>query len=152
MKSLTSLASLFIILTSTSAYSYEVATLKYDPQFILEKVLEKKRLEFKPSIETPSIHMQNTTPLKQFQDAVEPQWGFRPDFITNAFVDHSNEIYLLDELAYYQKTGRCIDDSLAHEFTHYVQSKYLKYDMNDDSLEWDAIEVQTWFRENFCKN
>ena len=44
-----------------------------------------------------------------------------------------------------------VDDSVAHELTHFVQAKYQNFDLNDESLEWDAIDVQNWFRENFCK-
>ncbi len=43
-----------------------------------------------------------------------------------------------------------MDDSLAHELVHYVQVKYQKFDLNDESLEWDAVDIQTAFREKFC--
>ncbi len=127
------------------------AELKYSLDFILQQVLIKKNIPFRADLEIPKLFVESKTPLKQFQDAVEQQWGFRPDIITNAYVVQSNEIYLLDEAAYYDQTKRCIDDSLAHELTHYVQVKYKKYDLNDESLEWDAVEIQTWFRETFCK-
>lgn len=128
-----------------------VAKLQYTPEMILKQVLAKKNLQFKPEIPMPELNLQSKTPLKKFQDAIEPQWGFRPDVFTNAFIILKNEIYLMDDAAYYKKMKRCVDDSMAHELTHYVQVKYQNYDISDDSLEMEAIDVQTWFRDNFCK-
>ena len=125
--------------------------LQFSVEFILQKVIERKQQKYEAQIPTPKIFLESETSLKQFQDAIEPQWGFRPDQFTNAYVVAKNEIYLMDEASYYHKVKRCMDDSLAHEFTHFVQSKYQKFDLNDESLEWEAVDVQTWFRENFCK-
>lgn len=99
----------------------------------------------------PAIYYKSQTPLKQFQDAIQKQWGMRPDVFTNAFAVANNEIYILDDAGYYEEHKRCMDDSLVHELVHYVQVKYLNWDINDESLEWDAIEIQTEFREEFCK-
>ncbi len=145
---------LFILLSLiplTSMASPEPAKLRYGVDFILEKVLEKKRLALRPEIPFPTFHYESSTPLKQFQDAIEPQWGFRPERITNAFAHALNEIYILDEAAYYERTNRCMDDSVAHELVHYLQDKYQGYDLNDESLEWEAVEVQTAFREEYCR-
>lgn len=128
------------------------AKLRYSKEFVLEKVLELKRQKFRAEIPVPSIHMESETPLNLFQDAIALQWGMRPDFITNAFSVSHNMIFLSDDEAYYRRTNRCIDDSLAHELTHYVQSKYQGFDLHDDSLEWDAIDVQTAFREAYCRD
>lgn len=127
------------------------AQLQFSYDFILKQVLLKKNKPFRPELARPPVFVASQTSLQQFQDAIEPQWGFRPDIFTNAFADQKNQIYLLDDAEYYQKNQRCIDDSLAHELTHYVQSKYQGFDLNDESLEWDAVEVQTWFRQTFCK-
>ena len=143
---------LALILTSFNLWAKKpTVSLKYDLKFILTKVLEYKHLDFKNDIALPPLFLKSKTPLNQFQDAIESQWGQRPKEFTNAYAIKSNEIYLLDDADYYKKTGRCIDDSLAHELTHYVQVKYQNFDINDESLEWDAIDIQTWFRENFCK-
>ena len=135
-----------------SSAQTEPARLRYSIDFILEKVLEKKRQTRRPEIPVPVFHYASATPLVQFQDAVEPQWGFRPDIITNAFILHRNEIYILDEAEYYRRTKRCMDDSVAHELVHYIQGKYQGWDLHDDSLEWEAIDIQTAFREEFCKS
>ena len=127
------------------------AELKYPVEFLFQKVLEKKRQVKNDNIPFPKIFYASKTPLKQFQDAIESQWGFRPDVFTNAYSVVNNEVYILDEAAYYAKHGRCMDDSLVHELVHYVQVVYLKWDLNDESLEWDAIEIQTEFRNEFCK-
>ena len=127
------------------------AKLQFTVDFILKNVIERKSQTFDAKLPVPKIFLESSTSLKQFQDAIEPQWGFRPDQFTNAYVVAKNEIYLMDEAGYYHETKRCMDDSLAHEFTHYIQAKYQKFDLNDESLEWDAIDVQTWFRQVFCK-
>lgn len=138
------------ILSSAVAWAAAPAELKHTPERILEFVLAQKNKPLNPQIAIPKIYVASKTSLKQFQDAIEKQWGFRPDLITNAFVVEKNEIYLLDDAEYYQKAGRCMDDSLAHELVHYVQTKYQNYDLNDESLEWEAVDIQTRFREAFC--
>lgn len=129
----------------------KAAVLKYSEDFILKKALEYKKKEFNPNIALPQIFVESKTTLKQFQDAIEPQWGQRPEMITNAFVIHLNQIYLLDDINYYQKLKRCMDDSLMHEYIHYIQAKYQNFDLNDDTLEMEAVEHQTRFREEYCQ-
>lgn len=140
---------LFIFFFSINAYAG--AKLQNNVEFIFEKVLIFKNKNIDKKIPFPKIYLESKTPLKQFQDAIEKQWGMRPDQFTNAFAVNNNEIYLLDDEEYYKRNERCMDDSLAHELTHYIQSKYQGWDLNDDSLEWEAIDVQTNFRNQFCK-
>lgn len=127
------------------------AELKYPIEFLFQKVLEKKRQVKNDNIAFPKIFFESKIPLSQFQDAIEKQWGFRPDAFTNAYSLVNNEIYILDDAAYYANHGRCMDDSLVHELVHYVQVKYLNWDLYDESLEWDAIAVQTEFRDQYCR-
>ena len=127
-----------------------VAKLKYEIDFLIDKVLEKKHLQKRIDIPLPHFYFSSQTKLSQFQDAIEKQWGFRPKSITNAFAVDSNEIYILDASEYYTKLGRCMDDSLVHELVHYLQVKYLNWDLNDESLEWEAVDIQTEFRNEFC--
>jgi hypothetical protein len=152
----TFLLSLFIfahssLFASISTMTTKTVKLQHELNFILDKVLSYKHLEVNASIINPKIYLKSKTPLKQFQDAIESQWGQRPKEFTNAYAVKNNEIYLLDDADYYKKTERYIDDSLAHELTHFVQVKYQNFDINDESLEWDAVDIQTWFRDNFCK-
>ena len=135
---------------TTLAFAKSPAKLKYQVDFLFSKVLEKKHQTINPNIPFPKIFYSSKTPLKQFQDAIEGQWGIRPKFITNAFAVVNNEIYIMDDKDYYENLKRCMDDSLVHELVHYVQVKYLNWDLNDESLEWDAIDIQTAFREEFC--
>lgn len=130
-----------------------IAELAYTPQLVLEKVLERKHLAFDPQKPFPEIRFASRMTLAEFQDAMEPQWGIRPNAITNAYAVARNTIYLMDDANYYTSHRRCIDDSLAHELTHYVQVKYQGWvlDGMDDSIETNAIDVQTWFREQFCQ-
>lgn len=130
----------------------EPAKLRYSLEFIFEKVLEKKNLQKRPEIPFPKFFWASSTPLVYFQDAIESQWGgYRPDIITNAYAMKSNEIFILDEAHYYESKGRCMDDSVAHELVHYLQDRYQHWDFNDDGLEWQAVEIQTAFREEYCK-
>lgn len=140
-----------IVVAKPKVPAKETAKLQYTAEAILKQILIKKNVQLKPEVPMPKIYMASKTPLKQFQDAIEPQWGFRPASITNAFIFLKNEIYMSDDAAYYKKMKRCIDDSLAHELTHYLQVMYFNYDTSDESLETEAVDVQTWFRENFCK-
>jgi hypothetical protein len=126
------------------------AELQTNFSFIFEQVLARKNQILNPSLAIPKVFYASQTPLKQFQDALEPQWGFRPDVFTNAYAAQLNEIYILDDYEYYKKNERCMDDSMAHELTHYVQSKYQGFDLDDESLEWDAVDVQSWFRTTYC--
>ncbi len=143
-----------LILTLFVSLIVKAETVKpvYTTQFILERILDYKTLSFKPEIPMPTVVLSSEAKLKDFQDDIESQWGFRPDVITNAYVVRLNKIYLYDDKAYYTEHGRCIDDSLAHELAHYVQVQYRNWDLNDDSLEWDAIDTQTWFRTQHCSN
>jgi len=105
-------------------------------------------ITLRAEVPLPPVFVASETPLQQFQDAIEAQWGFRPDLIANAYAARTNEIYLLDSAAYYRKHGRFIDDSLAHELVHYLQVRYQNADIRDGEwLEADAVMVQTWFRE-----
>lgn len=139
-----------IFLSLSVSGATEPAKLRYEVDFIFEKVLEMKRLVERPEVPFPPIRYESSTPLKEFQDDIERQWGMRPERITNAFAVHANKIYLYDDAEYYRRTGRCMDDSLVHELVHYLQAKYQGWDLNDDSLEWEAVDIQTAFREKYC--
>lgn len=141
---------LFLVFPLTT-FAKPAAKLRYSKEFIFEKVLELKRQSLKPEVPFPAIYFESKTPLSQFQDAIEEQWGMRPDRITNAFAVKRNEIYMNDDADYYRRTNRCMDDSLVHEMVHYVQAKYQGWDLNDDSLEWEAVDIQTAFREAYCR-
>ena len=60
---------------------------------------------------------------------IAPQWHFRPPLFANAYVVARNEIYLMDEPAYYRRMHRTLDESLAHEFAHYLQVTYFAADL-----------------------
>jgi hypothetical protein len=125
--------------------------LRYTPEFVLSKVLEiMKKTPSQQSL--PEIRFASQSRLKDFQDDVESQWGFRPEVMTNAYVAHLNRIYLLDSSNFYQKYDRCLDDSMAHELVHFVQVRYMKIPIEqfDDSMEWQAVDVQNEFRALYC--
>src|SRR5215218_9134151 len=72
-------------------------SLQYDPHYILEVVADDMHVALRPDIPMPQVHLESTTQLRRFQDAIEPQWGFRPDVFSNAYVASRNEIYLIDD-------------------------------------------------------
>jgi hypothetical protein len=123
------------------------AKLRFDPQFILAQVARRMNVALRPEVPVPAIYVESATPLRQFQDAIDPQWRFRPHVFANAYVAARNEIYLIDDAAYYNRFGRTIDDSLAHEFVHYIQVQYLRADLADPVSESDAIAIQHGFRQ-----
>ncbi len=125
------------------------ATLQHDPQFILEAVARRMGVTLQPGMPPPAIRLESGTPLQQVQAAAEKQWGFRPRVFVTTYATASNEIYLIDEAVLYESDSRTLDDSLAHEFVHYIQANYLGDRFNTDWSESEAAAVQAWFREVF---
>jgi hypothetical protein len=125
----------------------DVATirLRFDPMTILHAVARQMNVTLRPDVPLPKILLQSRTPLARFQNAIEPQWNFRPPRFTNAYAVARNEIYLMDESEYYTKYNRTLDESLAHEFAHYLQVHYFHADLSDDGCETDAVAVQALF-------
>lgn len=142
----------FFILIGIQSLAYQPAELRYSPEQIFDKVLKIMNLEKMSFIPFPELVFANKANLEEFQEDVFPQWGMKPDFITNVYIAHRNKIYLLDDKRYYEENGRCIDDSLAHELVHYIQVKYrnIPIEYFDDGMELEAIDIQSRFRDVFC--
>ncbi len=117
-----------------------------EPEVILARVAQQMNVELRTDAIPPRVYLESQTPLAQFQDAVQAQWGHRPARFANVYVVARNEIYLSDDPAYYRRMRRTLDESLAHEFAHYVQALYLGYDLADESCEAQALDVQIAFR------
>lgn len=122
--------------------------LRLDPQTTLQIVARRMKVKLDPGIPAPAIRFESATSLERFQNAAERQWGFRPERFVNAFVAHTNEIYLIDDPAYYAASKRTIDDSLAHELVHYVQARYGRANAYDWA-EVEAVTIQKWFRAEY---
>ena len=125
----------------------EPIRLRLEPRFILEAVAREMNVVLDPHLPLPAVLLESRTPLRRFQDAIAPQWGFRPPLYSNAFVPARNEIYLTDDPRYYAKMKRTLDESLAHELAHYIQVRYLNADLAEASWENDAIAAQGRFSE-----
>lgn len=147
------LLSLLMAIPFAKAQGGDPVSLTHDPQCTLEAVLNRMGYAPDPAKPVPPVFLASQIPLEQFQDAVEEQWGFRPHVVLNVYVAEKNEIYLMDDSEYYKKVNRFIDDSLAHEYAHYVQVKYrgVRPEDGSDHLETEAVQVQTWFRETYMK-
>lgn len=126
------------------------AVLQFEPRVILAEVARRMDVRLRPEIAVPPVLLESLTPLAQLQDAVQAQWGIRPHVFANVYVVARNEIYLIDDAAYYARLGTTIDDSLAHEFVHYLQSKYLGYDLAEPWLEHAAVQIQLAFQRDFA--
>jgi hypothetical protein len=127
----------------------EPVTLRFDTRFVLERVAQRMQVTLRPDVPLPAVFVESTVPLRQYQDAMEVQWRFRPPVVSNAYAIERNEIYLSDDASFYRRLKRTIDDSLAHELAHYVQAKYFNEDLSSDGCEVQAAEVQRWFREEY---
>lgn len=123
----------------------ERVKLRLDPAVILQHVARQMNVTLRADEPVPKIFLESTTPLRQFQNAIAPQWKFRPHVFANAYAAERNEIYLSDDASYYKRRKRTLDDSLAHEFVHYIQVRYRKHDLADPTCEDEAIAVQLSF-------
>lgn len=126
----------------------EPIRLRFEPMTILQAVARQMNVTLRPDVPLPKVLLQSATPLARFQEAILPQWKFRPPMYANAYVVARNEIYLMDEADYYKRLGRTLDESLAHEFAHYLQVHYFNADLSDPGAETDAIAVQALFAEH----
>lgn len=134
-----------------SAHAPRPAVLRFAPEAILAEVARRMDIRLRPEIAMPLVQLESLTPLAQFQDAVQSQWGIRPQAFVNVYVAARNEIYLIDDAAYYARLGMTIDGSLAHEFVHFLQSKYLGYDLDEPWLEHAAVQIQLGFQRDFAQ-
>jgi hypothetical protein len=115
-------------------------------QFILEVVAKRMGVTLRPDVPSPAIRLESRTPVARLQAAAERQWGFRPGVFTTTYASAGNEIYLIDDADLSARYGGTPDDSLAHEFVHYLQSTYLRDRFTTDWSESEAVAIQTWFR------
>lgn len=141
-----------LLLTAASAGTAladppERVTLRFEARYILESVARQMNVTLRPDEPMPVIHFESTTPLAQFQDAVSRQWKFRPPLFANVYVVARNEIYLTDDPRYYRRLRRTLDESLAHEFAHYIQTRYFGANLADEGCEVEAVAVQFAFTE-----
>lgn len=118
---------------------------------ILKIMAKKKNIQLRDDIAPPTVKPEGIFSLTDFQDSAEMVWGFRPDQYTNLYNFKTGDVFIFTDRSYYEKTQRSVYDSLAHELTHFLQHRYQHADFTqgDDMVEYDAVENQTWFRENF---
>ena len=129
------------------------ARLCYSPEDILRAVAGYMGISLCPESPLPALRYESDITLAEFQGLMAKQWGMRPPVITNAFAEDANVIVLMDDPGYYSRLGRWVDDSLAHEYVHYLQSRYRGQRMTaeDDSLEPEAVYAQSWFRDAYLR-
>lgn len=134
-----------------AAAEAETAKPLYKPDCVLAAVAGKKGVTLDAARPAPMVLYGSKVPLARFLEASKEQLGgFVPDRVMNMYTVKTNEIYLSDAASTYGRHGRIIDDSLAHEYTHFLQVVYDGRglgDGSDDYLESEAVAVQTWFRE-----
>ena len=103
----------------------------------------------------PRIRLESETPLVEFLAAIQPQ-APSVDRFSSFYSLSANHIFLIDDASYYAIFNtidrRSIEDSLAHEFVHYLQVAYLGYtvaDLGTDDAEFMAIDYQRRYRERY---
>lgn len=97
----------------------------------------------------PVVRLESETPFAEFARDIAPQHP-DPQAFSNFFAAAANKIFLIDDAGYYRSMDRVIEDSLAHEWTHYLQVRYLGYtvaELASDDAEMMAVEYQSWYRE-----
>lgn len=110
--------------------------------------ITRKRMGSTKTTPAPNLKIESETPLVEFQDAMEKWWNMRPDFFLNVYDANNNTIYLMNKKTSF-KHPRTPMDSLVHELAHFVQVQDQGGGSGDaDLLESEAVQVQTWFREN----
>lgn len=152
-KSLFFASFIFVLSSALAAQSeapasfWNAQNLQADKECLLKIVRQKMNSDKQnPS---PLLRVESETPFKEYQDAMEVWWKFRPEVFVNVFDAPKNTIYLTNNKNWY-KAPRTPVDSLVHELTHYVQSIDLDKGGGDpDQLEIEAIQVQDWFRTNY---
>lgn len=140
-----------LILTGPFGRADEPAQLRYSPECILATVAKKMEVNLSADIPLPEIRYERDVTLEEFQRAVQGQWTPPPDVITNVYSFSQNVIYLIDDPGYYRRLRRFIDDSLFHEYVHYIQVKYKHGLPLSDFDEHDAVHLQNWFRDTYMK-
>jgi hypothetical protein len=142
---------LALLALPAAAADGETAKPLYKPDCVLAAVAGKKGVALDASRPAPMVLYGSKIPLTRFLEAAKEQLaGFVPDRVMNMYTVKTNEIYLNDAASTYGRHGRIIDDSLAHEYAHFIQVAYdgrTMGDGSDDFLESEAVAVQTWFRE-----
>ena len=119
----------------------------HDSQKCLLQIVRQQMYSKKTS-EPPILKVEMETSLQEFQDSVEKAWSWRPEHFLNVFVAKENTIFLMSKRASY-KAPRTAVDSLVHELVHFVQHTDFNGSTGDeDYMEQQAVNVQTWFREN----
>lgn len=134
----------------------EVATPRHEERCILAAVAGRMGATLTSAYPPPAVFYASRTELSRFQAAVRTEYGDEAaanySAITNMFLPKQNVIFLSDKAVFYLR-GRFIDDSVAHEFAHYIQYYYKGEKDNpnsdQDQLETEAVRVQDWFRETF---
>jgi len=163
-------AFLLAVLLAAPASAAAPARLRYEPRCILEAVAREINRDIGrhrgPAVSAallgasgaasvPPVRVESRTPLIEFLTAVRPQVP-SVDRFSNFYSVSANVVFLIDDASYYERSGRTsrrsMEDSLAHEFVHYLQVKYLGYsaaDLGTDDAEGMAINYQTSFRERY---
>jgi hypothetical protein len=142
-----------LALSILAACGDKIVTLHHEARCILAAVANHMGVALRSDSPPPAVRYSSTTPLSEFRIAVQAVSRVRPNAVCNTYLAGPNVIFLTDDPAYYQQ-GRTLDDSLAHEYTHFIQDRYgggaARED--DDQKEKEAARVQFWFRDTFMSD
>lgn len=112
-----------LALSIFAACADEIVTLRHEARCILAAVAHHLGIALRSEVSPPAVRYSSTAPLSEFQSAVHTVSPLRPNAVSNTYIAGPNVIFLTDDPAYYQQ-GRTLDDSLAHEYTHFIRNRY----------------------------
>jgi hypothetical protein len=153
------LISILILTTSNLVYAgdrqkNDFISLTYSPACILEAVSKKFNVKLRDDVPLPELFPHSTISIDEFKIAVRSNYPaeMNINFFNNMYLSESNAIYVNNKRPFVGENGRTPDDILAHELTHYLQSKYRNYTFEQstsDDAENSAALIQSWFRDKF---
>ena len=139
----------FLVLALFFSLGRDQAVLRFEQDCILQAVTIHMGVSLRGTVAPPAVSLSSATPPAAFQKAAQAEWDVMTDRLTNAYFAGRNWIFLIDTHSLYQQ-GRTLDDSLAHEYAHFLQVRYRAVNpAHNDRNEREAIAVEHWFRATF---
>jgi len=144
-------ANVVVAILSLLLLTAATVTLRHDPDFVLRAVAARMGIELLPDNPMPAVLLESSTAPGRWRAAAERHWGMRSPVFTSFYTPDQNEIYLIDHTASHERRGSSLDDALAHELVHYLQTRYRRDVLHTDWAELEAVQIQRWFRAEFMQ-
>jgi hypothetical protein len=118
---------------------------------VFQLVSNLMQIELNEAHVLPEVQPEGLATLSELQAVTQRLWGFAVPKFINLYDPQENRIYLFRDLDFYERFGRSIYDSLAHEFVHFVQAKVRQTPLLQfgEAEENEAIHIQNQFRQRY---